>query len=370
MIGRRAGNGTGPTRVVIAAGGTGGHVFPALAVAGELRARGVEVHFLGTATGLEARAVPAAGFPLETMSMKGLRGGGWRRWAALPWTLSRAVWGAGTVLRRLGPAAVLGMGGYVSVPAGLAARLLGIPLVLHEQNAVPGLAIRVLGGQARRILTGFPEAAEAVGSRGEWAGIPVRSDLLALPPPESRFAERSGPLRVLVLGGSQGASFLNTRLPGCLARSGRPLQVWHQAGERDAGAVRRAYASSGLTAEVAPFIEDMAAAYGWCDLAVCRAGAATVAELAAVGVPALLVPYPHAVDDHQRRNADALVRRGAAECVTQAEWDDDAVTGRLAGELGDRAVLAGMAEAARAFARPEAARLVAERCVEEVPDAA
>ncbi|HKJ70413.1 MAG TPA: undecaprenyldiphospho-muramoylpentapeptide beta-N-acetylglucosaminyltransferase [Gammaproteobacteria bacterium] len=358
------------SRVVIAAGGTGGHVFPALAVAAELRRRGVEVHFLGTASGLEARAVPAAGFPLETLEMRGLRGGGWRRWAALPTALSRAVWAARGVLRRLRPTAVLAMGGYVAVPAGLAARLGGNRLVLHEQNAVPGLAIRALRRLAAAVLTGFPEAAEALGPRARWAGIPVRAELLALPAPAERFNERSGPLRILVFGGSQGARFLNQRVPAWLAASGRAVSVRHQSGERELETVRAAYREQAIEAEVIPFIDDMASAYAWADLVVCRAGAATVAELAAVGAPAVLVPYPHAVDDHQRRNAEALVSRGAALCVTQDDWDGAGLAARLDGELGERARLAAMGEAGRAFARPDAAAAVADACLGEVAHAA
>jgi UDP-N-acetylglucosamine--N-acetylmuramyl-(pentapeptide) pyrophosphoryl-undecaprenol N-acetylglucosamine transferase len=355
------------TRVAIAAGGTGGHVFPALAVAEELRRRGVEVHFLGTRHGLEGRAVPAAGFPLAELEMRGLRGGGWRRWVGLPWALTRAVWTAGRALVRLRPAAVLGMGGYVAAPAGVAARLTGRPLVLHEQNAVPGLTIRLLARVARRILTGFPEAARALGDRAEWAGTPVRSALLGLPAPGERYAEREGPLRVLVFGGSQGARFLNEEIPALLARlaaTGRGLQIWHQAGEREAETVRRAYAEAGLAAEVTPFIDDMAAAYQWCDLVFCRSGAGTVAELAAVGVPAVLVPFPHAVDDHQRRNAEALVERDAALCLDQSDWDADQVLHWLETEAGDRHRLTRMAEAAREFARPDAAARVAEACLE------
>ncbi|MEF8793411.1 undecaprenyldiphospho-muramoylpentapeptide beta-N-acetylglucosaminyltransferase [Thiohalorhabdus sp.] len=351
------------SRVVIAAGGTGGHVFPALAVAAELQARGVEVHFLGTPDGLETRAVPAAGFPLETVSMRGLRGGGWRRWTALPATLGRTVWAAGSALRRLRPSAVLAMGGYAAVPAGLAARLGGRRLVVHEQNAVPGLAVRSLRRLAERILTGFPEAAEALGPRAEWAGIPVRRQLLALPAPGQRYGNRQGPLRVLVFGGSQGARFLNRQVPSWLAAGSRAIHVWHQSGERELEEVRSAYYEHGLEAEVVPFIDDMAAAFAWADLAVCRAGAATVAELAAVGLPAVLVPFPYAVDDHQRRNAEALVSRGAALCVAQSEWDPVALGARLDGDLGERSCLAEMAEAARAFARPDAAAVVADACL-------
>ncbi|KPV39755.1 hypothetical protein AN478_10080 [Thiohalorhabdus denitrificans] len=353
-------------RVVIAAGGTGGHVFPALAVADELSRRGVEVHFVGTGAGVEARAVPAAGYPLHRLEMRGLRGSGWRRWAALPWALGRAVAAAGRTLLRLRPAAVLAMGGYVAAPAGLGAWVTRRPLVLHEQNAVPGLAIRLLRRLATRILTGFPEAAERLGPRARWVGTPVRTELLGLEEPARRYAERGGPLRVLVFGGSQGARFLNREVPPCLAglAEERPVTVWHQAGRDEGEAVERAYADAGLEATVTPFIEDMAAAYAWCDLVFCRAGAATVAELEAAGVPAVLVPFPHAVDDHQRKNAEALVDRGAAVCLTQEEWEGREVIGLLRNRLADREALAAMGEAARGLARPEAAKAVADSCLE------
>ncbi len=358
------------TRVVIAAGGTGGHVFPALAVAAELREAGVEVHFLGTPTGLEARAAPAHGFPLATVAMRGLRGGGWRRWAGLPWSLSRAVWEVRRLLRTLSPDCVLAMGGYVAMPAGLAARLAGCPLVLHEQNAIPGLAVRSLRPFATRIFTGFPEAARRLGPRAEWAGIPVRRELLELDCPEHRYAGRDGPLRILIFGGSQGARFLNQRLPVCLGQVRRPSTVRHQAGERELPAVREAYGEQGLPAETTAFIENMAGAYAWADLAVCRAGAATVAELAAVGLPAVLVPYPFAVDDHQRHNAEALVSRDAAVCMPQQQWQDAAVAERLDAELGDRDRLAAMGGAARELGRPDAASVVARACREGIRDAA
>ncbi|MFA9461417.1 undecaprenyldiphospho-muramoylpentapeptide beta-N-acetylglucosaminyltransferase [Thiohalorhabdus methylotrophus] len=364
--GKEAAGGAAIARVAIAAGGTGGHVFPALAVADELARRGVEVHFLGTSAGVEARAVPAAGYNLELLEMRGLRGSGWRRWAALPWALAKSVTAAMGILRRLRPGAVLAMGGYAAAPTGLAARLQGRSLVLHEQNAVPGLTIRLLRRLARRTLTGFPEAAEQLGARAEWVGTPVRRGLLDVDAPAGRYAERTGPLRVLVFGGSQGAQFLNREVPGCLAAlaAERPVTVWHQAGRTEGATVERAYAEAGVEADVTPFIDDMAAAYAWCDLVFCRAGAATVAELAAVGVPSVLVPFPHAVDDHQRRNAEALVHRDAAVCLTQQEWSTEAVLGLLRGRLGERAELARMAEAAREFARPDAARIVADHCLE------
>ena len=352
------------TRVVMAAGGTGGHVFPALAVAEELRSRGVEVTFVGSSGGMESRVVPERGFALEVLGMQALRGSGWRGWLALPARLGRALAAAIGLLRRLRPSAVVAMGGYAAAPVGLAAGLMGRRLVVHEQNAVPGLTNRLLRPFARAILTGFPEAAEALGRKAEWVGTPVRGELSPLAETGERTGDREGPLRVLAFGGSQGARFLNERLPMALARA-RPaigLTVRHQAGRGRARAVLDAYGEAGVEADVTPFIDDMRAALAWCDLAFCRAGASTVAELASMGVPAVLVPFPHAVDDHQRRNAEALVSRGAAVCIPQSEWDDEAVAARLDGDLGDRTVLARMGDAARGFARPDAAARVADAC--------
>jgi UDP-N-acetylglucosamine--N-acetylmuramyl-(pentapeptide) pyrophosphoryl-undecaprenol N-acetylglucosamine transferase len=356
------------SRVAIAAGGTGGHVFPALAVAEALRERGVEVHFLGTASGLEARAVPAAGFPLTTLDVSGVRRAGWRRRLGLPLALGRSVAAAWRALRTIRPAVVLGMGGYASAPAGLAARLRGARLVVHEQNAVPGLTNRLLAPLARRVLAGFPEAARRLGRRAEAVGIPVRRSLLGLPGPRERLGGRSGPLRVLVFGGSQGARFLNETVPAGLlraAQSGVELEVRHQSGGPMRDQVAAAYAEAPFAAGVESFIDDMAEAYTWCDLAFCRAGAGTVAELAAVGVPAVLVPYPYAVDDHQRRNAQALADRDAAVLVDQGDTNAGGVADWLRGELGDRERLAAMGEAARGWARPDAAEVVAAACLGE-----
>lgn len=356
------------TRVAIAAGGTGGHVFPALAVAEVLRERGVEVHFLGTAAGLEARAVPGAGFPLTTLDVSGVRRAGWRRRLTLPLALARSVAAAWRALGAIGPTAVLGMGGYASAPAGIAARLRGARLVVHEQNAVPGLTNRLLAPLARRVLAGFPEAALRLGRRAETVGIPVRRSLLGLPRPNERLAGRGGPLRVLVFGGSQGARFLNETVPAGLLRAsqaGVALEVRHQSGGPMRDQVAAAYAEAPFDAWVEAFIEDMAEAYTWCDVAFCRAGAGTVAELAAVGVPAVLVPYPYAVDDHQRRNAQALASRDAARIIDQGSMDAGGVSDWLRGELGDRARLAEMGEAARGWALPDAAEAVAAACLGE-----
>ncbi|MEW5791403.1 MAG: undecaprenyldiphospho-muramoylpentapeptide beta-N-acetylglucosaminyltransferase [Pseudomonadota bacterium] len=350
-----------PIRVLIAAGGTGGHVFPALAVAEELRAGGASVGFLGTAAGLEARVVPAAGFPLGLMQMAGLRGKGVGRWLAAPWLLLRAIGQARAFLRREAPQVVLGMGGFVSGPAGLAARSLGVPLLIHEQNAVPGYANRLLARVAQAVLTGFP--IPTLG-RSEWVGNPVRAAIAALPVPEARLAGRTGAPHLLVMGGSLGARDLNRVLLEAMARlapAERPL-IWHQTGQKHFEEVQRAYAEAGVEARVEPFIEDVAAALAWADLALCRAGALTIAELACAGLGAILVPYPHAVDDHQAVNAEFLVKAGAARVIRQEALNADSLLKLLMPLLRDPQVRLRMATAARAQAKPAAAQAVAQAC--------
>ncbi len=350
-------------RILIMAGGTGGHVFPALAVAGELRERGWEVEWMGTPDSFESRAVPAAGFPLEVVVARRLRGQG--AFAALlaPLHLLRAVFQAWRILGRLRPQVVLGMGGFVTAPGGVASWLRGIPLVIHEQNRIPGMANRWLARLARRVLEAFPGSfPEAVGATA--TGNPVRRELLRVPPPEERLQGRSGPVRILVLGGSLGAQALNERLAGELAAAGRPMEVRHQAGRGKAEAARAAYAEAGMEAQVTEFIDDMAEAYGWADLVICRAGALTVSELAVVGVASVLVPYPHAVDDHQTRNAEFLVEWGAARLLPQGELEAGKGTALIEELLADPALLLEMARRARALGRPDAARRVADQCVE------
>ncbi len=339
--------------VLIMAGGTGGHVFPALAIARALRARDERVVWLGTERGLEARVVPADGIPFERVRVRGLRGRGALGWLLAPFALALALLDAVRVLRRWQPRVVLGMGGYTAGPGGVAAWLLRRPLVIHEQNAVAGLTNRLLAGLARRVLVAFPGSFPA-GRATTATGNPVRAEIAALPPPAERFAGRAGPLRVLVLGGSQGARALNELVPaalGLLAPAERPV-VRHQAGERTRAVAEAAYARAGVAAEILPFIDDMAAAYGWADLVVARAGALTVAELAAAGVAAILVPFPAAVDDHQTRNARYLVDAGAATLCPEAAL----TPATLAAELRrhDRALVLARATRARALARPEA----------------
>ncbi|HUD43209.1 MAG TPA: undecaprenyldiphospho-muramoylpentapeptide beta-N-acetylglucosaminyltransferase [Dokdonella sp.] len=348
--------------VLIMAGGTGGHIFPGIAVGAELRARGVPVVWLGGRIGLEQRLVPAAGFPLQTLGFGGVRGKGLAtRLLALP-RLFGAWLAARRLLHRLRPRSVLALGGYASAPGGLAARSLRLPLVVHEQNRVPGMTNRLLARHATRLLSGFADAFPD--GRAEWVGNPVREAIAALPEPAIRLAGRSGPLRVLVLGGSQGAQSLNGRLPAVFGRYGGALDVLHQCGAAHVEATRAAYAASGVLARVEPFIDDMAAAYAWADLAVCRSGALTVAELCAAGVPAILVPFPHAVDDHQTRNAEAMVAVGAAECVAEGEGFAERVDHAFGPLVDARDRVAPMAAAARTLARPDAARRIADICLE------
>jgi UDP-N-acetylglucosamine--N-acetylmuramyl-(pentapeptide) pyrophosphoryl-undecaprenol N-acetylglucosamine transferase len=354
--------------VAVMAGGTGGHVFPALAVAERLRADGVEVFWIGTRRGMEARLVPQRGFAMEWIGIEGLRGKGLAALALAPFRLASALWQAGRILRRRRPAAVLGMGGFASGPGGLMARALGLPLVIHEQNRVPGLTNQWLARIAARVFEAFP-GSFSPGLGAIACGNPVRAEIAALPPPEDRLAARlqgPGPRRLLVLGGSLGAQALNQALPPALAKipAERRPQVRHQAGERTLGEAERGYARAGVAAEVTPFIADMAEAYAWADLVVCRAGALTVSELAAVGLPAILVPYPHAVDDHQTGNARFLSEADAARLVPQADLTPDTLAAQLTALLGDPALLLAMAKAARAKARPDAAARVAAACRE------
>ena len=351
--------------VLIMAGGTGGHVFPALAVAERLRTRGVPVTWMGTRNGLEATLVPKAGIPVEWIEVSGLRGKGLGRKLRTPLMLGRALWQASAILRRVRPRVVLGMGGFASGPGGMMARWLGIPLVVHEQNAIAGLTNRWLARFASQTLEAFPNTFPPA-RRAVTVGNPVRAAIAALLPPEQRWAGRSGRTRLLVLGGSQGALALNQLVPQALALLGddeRP-EVWHQAGGQLHEAAETAYREAGMTARLTPFIEDMADAYGWADLVLCRAGALTIAELAAAGVGAVLIPFPFAVDDHQTANARFLEQGGAALMRQQAELDAERLAATLRELLGDRARLLTMAQAARRLAKIEAAEQVARMCLE------
>ena len=312
---------------LIMAGGTGGHIFPGLAVAQALRERGWRVHWLG-GTGsaeqpsMESQLVPPQGFPFEAVDFSGVRGKGPLSLVLLPLRLLRAFWQSIQVVRRVKPDVVVGLGGYITFPGGMMGVLLGKPLVLHEQNSVAGLANKVLAGVADRIFTAFPDEFK----KGRWVGNPLRMDFLRMPDPSTRFAGRSGPLKVLVLGGSLGAKALNDLVPRALALISpdqRPV-VTHQSGARQLAALQANYAAAGVQAQLTPFIDNTAQAFADADLVICRAGASTVTEIAAVGAAALFVPFPFAVDDHQTRNADFLVRQGAGWQVPQAlmsaEW--------------------------------------------------
>jgi UDP-N-acetylglucosamine--N-acetylmuramyl-(pentapeptide) pyrophosphoryl-undecaprenol N-acetylglucosamine transferase len=349
--------------VLICAGGTGGHVFPGLAVAGELRRRGVRVVWLGTPTGMEVRLVGDAGIEFHAVGVRGLRGKGA---LGLPVTLVRAlraVWGSLRLLRRIRPDVVLGMGGYVSGPCGLAAWLSRRPLVLHEQNAVPGLTNRLLRPLARLVLEAFPGS---FGNRGaRHVGNPVRESICAQPDPAARDRARTS-LRVLVLGGSQGALALNTSVPGALSALSRdvPLEVCHQAGARSLEVARDAYRKAGLAVVPEAFIDDIGERYAWADVVICRAGAMTVSELAAVGVAAILVPFPFAVDDHQSANARYLSDGGAAVLMPQDRLSSESLCALLRELWSSAGRLREMAERARALARPDASRAVADACLE------
>lgn len=344
--------------IMIMAGGTGGHVMPGLAVAQRMRERGWGVVWMGNPAGIEATLVPRHGIEMRWVRFGGLRGKGWITRLMLPLNLLRAFWQALGALRAVRPKVVLGLGGYITFPGGMMASLLGIPLVLHEQNSVAGLANRVLARVADRVLVAFPDALKGA----EWCGNPVRAEIAALPDPASRFEGRSGPLRLLVVGGSLGAQALNEALPralALLAPQERP-QVLHQSGKAHRAALESAYREAGVQATVAEFIDDMAQAYGQADLVICRAGAMTVSELAAAGAASVLVPYPHAVDDHQTGNARFLSERGAALLLPQPQLDAQRLA-RLLQEL-PRERLLEMAQRAREAARPEADARVAEVC--------
>ncbi|GMQ76276.1 MAG: undecaprenyldiphospho-muramoylpentapeptide beta-N-acetylglucosaminyltransferase [Gammaproteobacteria bacterium] len=351
--------------VLIMAGGTGGHVFPALAVARQLEREGARVLWLGTPGSFESRLIPPTGIPFHEVPVRGLRGKGWLGWLKAPLALARALLLALRALRKLSPDLVLGMGGYATGPGGVAARLLGKPLVIHEQNAVPGLTNRLLARIATRVLEAFPGSFPAP-RRARHTGNPVREEVLRLPTPEQRLSGRTGPLRLLVLGGSQGARVLNEVVPSAIAGLADPgiVEVRHQTGEAHLQATRERYRAAGISAHSVAFIEDVAGAYGWADLVVSRAGALTISELAVAGVASVLVPFPHAVDDHQTRNGLYLVNADAAVLIRQSELNASRLGGLLAEFHGARERLLSMAVAARRLGIPTATRQVSDCCLE------
>ncbi len=348
--------------LMVMAGGTGGHVFPGLAVAHRMQEWGWRVVWLGNAAGMEATLVPKHGIAMEYVRFGGVRGKGLKTKLMLPVNLLRACTQSLAALRRVKPDVVLGMGGYITFPAGVMSALSGRPLVLHEQNSIAGLANKVLAKLAKRVLVAFPGALP----NGEWTGNPIRAELEHVVSPKDRYAQRSGPLRVLVVGGSLGAAALNEVVPRALAKlaPGERPHVVHQAGAKHIDALRQNYQEAGIepgeAAELVPFIDDMASAYENADLVICRSGAMTVAEIAAVGVAALFVPFPYAVDDHQTTNAAFLAQAGAARVVQQRELSADVLADWLRQQT--RQSLAEMAERARALAKPDAAEQVARIC--------
>ncbi len=350
--------------IMVIAGGTGGHVYPGLSVADYLRAHGARVVWMGTRTGLEARIVPAAGFEIEWVTVQGLRRHGALTWLLLPLTLALALAQSLRILRRVRPAAVLAMGGFVAGPGGLMAWVLRTPLLIHEQNAVAGLTNRLLALLADQVLCGFPGAFGRV-SRARHVGNPVRQQINEPPSPAHASGAKES-LCLLVLGGSQGAQALNAVIPQALRgwEGGRGPEVWHQCGAQWVASTRAAYEGCALAVRVDGFIEDMATAYRWADLVICRAGAITIAELCATGRAAILVPYPHAVDDHQTANARFLAEREAAILLPQERLLPSSVLELLQRFAGNRALLARLARNARRCAMPDAAETVAQACLE------
>jgi len=352
--------------ILVMAGGTGGHVYPALAVARALQANSREIVWLGTHRGLESRVVPEAGIDIEWISVKGLRRKGLLALIIAPLQLGWALLQSLAIIVRRRPAAVLGMGGFVSGPGGVAAWLTRRPLLIHEQNAAAGMTNRLLARLARVVLQAFPGSFNS-NVAAETVGNPVREEIAAVPSPTDRYADRQGPLRLLVLGGSQGALVLNRTVPAALASFGvdvRPI-VRHQCGERTLQAAKDAYEQNAVDVELLPFIEDMAGVYAWADLVVCRAGALTVAELCAAGLPALFVPYPAAVDDHQTANAEAMAAAGAAAIIQERELTPALLTELLRDWLQSRASLMHKAEKARSLAKPDSLRRITELCLEQ-----
>ncbi len=349
---------------LIMAGGTGGHVFPALALARLLKRQSIEVVWLGTRRGLEARIVPEEPIPIEWLSVGGLRGKGLATLLAAPVRVCVALLQALRVMWRRRPFVVIGLGGFVTGPGGLAAWLMRRPLIIHEQNAIAGFTNRCLAHLAREVLEAFPGSFGA-GVRARAIGNPVREEITETPSPAERFAARGGPIRILVIGGSQGAARLNTIVPLAMASlpESIPVEVRHQSGNRWHEAAARAYETAGVRADVTPFIDDMATAYSWADLVVCRAGALTISELAAAGVGAILVPFPAAVDDHQTANARYLVNAGAAVLIDERELTAARLAAELARLCATRAPLLAMAERARALARPRATDELAAACL-------
>ena len=347
-----------PTLMVMA-GGTGGHVYPAMAVADTLHAKGWRIVWLATEGGMENRLIAEKPYQKAMMTMQGVRGKGLLGWLRMPLNLSKALWQALSAVRAYQPTVVLGMGGFAAFPGGVVARLMAKPMVIHEQNSIAGLTNKILAMIANKVLTGFPNA---LGKRGQMVGNPVRKDILNLPTPEARYAARTGKLNVLVVGGSLGAAALNDTLPKALAlmQEGDRPNVIHQAGEKHIAVLQSNYQQAGVEADCRAFIHDMPSVYQWADVVICRAGALTVAELAAVGVASILVPFPFAVDDHQTTNAHYLAAHGAASLIQQVALTPNLLAEKLTALTRETCLQ--MAVKARALALPNATEVVAQHC--------
>jgi UDP-N-acetylglucosamine--N-acetylmuramyl-(pentapeptide) pyrophosphoryl-undecaprenol N-acetylglucosamine transferase len=346
--------------ILIMAGGTGGHIYPGLAVADALRAQGWNVVWLGAPNSMEAELVPRHGYPVAWVNFSGVRGKSVLRILTLPFTLLRALGQSATAIFRHRPDVVLGMGGYITLPGGLMAAFLRRPLVIHEQNSIAGMSNKVLAKIATRVMSGFPDVLK----RAEWCGNPVRADIAALPEPQVRYSSRSGKLNVLVVGGSLGAQALNEALPKALAlldEQDRPNLI-HQTGKKHLETVQKLYAQAGVTADIRAFLDDMANQYAIADVVICRAGALTIAELAAAGVASVLIPFPFAVDDHQTYNARFLSQQRAAVLLPQKELTPEKLV-QILREL-TRKKLSEMAVAARSLAKADATQQVARVCAE------
>jgi UDP-N-acetylglucosamine--N-acetylmuramyl-(pentapeptide) pyrophosphoryl-undecaprenol N-acetylglucosamine transferase len=357
-----------PTQgVLIMAGGTGGHIFPGLAVADVLKQKNIPVRWLGAEGGMETKTVPAAGIEIDLVAISGLRGKGLLRWLTMPMLLLKAVWNARKILEANRPGCAVSFGGYAAAPGGIAAWTKGIPVLVHEQNRVPGMTNKLLARFARRILQGFPGTFPEK-DHAEDVGNPVRAAVAAIEAPQQRLAGRSGPIRILVTGGSQGAMILNKTVAAALALLPDNIQfeVQHQAGAKRVAEAVEAYEAASVDADIKPFIDDMAEAYAWADVVICRSGALTVAELAAAGLASVLVPFALAVDDHQTRNAEYLADAGAAVILPQSTLDAATLAEALKPLLSDRKKLVAMACAAREQALPDAAEKVVAACGEWV----
>jgi UDP-N-acetylglucosamine--N-acetylmuramyl-(pentapeptide) pyrophosphoryl-undecaprenol N-acetylglucosamine transferase len=349
--------------VLIMAGGTGGHIFPGLAVASALKTKNIDVAWMGAEGAMEIKLVPQRGLTLHILKVQAVRGKGMLRKLFAPLMLLRAIWQAWRVFRDIKPRAAVSFGGFAAGPGGVAAFLTRTPLIVHEQNRAPGMTNRVLARIAKRVLCGFSNTFVERGA--EWVGNPVRAEITAIDSPQSRFAHVHSPLRLLVLGGSQGAMSLNASVPQVIRSLGHTLDVKHQCGEKMLDATVAAYQSANVQAEVLPFIADMAAAYAWADIVIARAGALTIAELCAAGLPNILVPFPGAVDDHQAKNADWLKENNAGDWLRQDAGMADGLRARLMVLIDDAEKRMQQANAARSLARADAAEKIAQIVLQE-----